>query len=261
MRKVGIVTGAASGLGLEFAHLLARDSFDLILFDIDGKRLKDVKALLESKYDTRISNFSLDLSKPFIAKEVYGKLNGSGIDVLINNAGFGLFGHFTKTSWQHEEAMIQLHIMTTTQLTKLILKDMVAKGSGKILNVASVAAFLPGPLMTIYYATKAYIVSFSQALANEVRGTGVSVTVLCPGQTKTGFQNVESSLSNVKPSSTKYFTSDALSVAKYGYRAMNAGRALAVPGIFNKFILVLSRILPMKISGMLVRKLQENVRP
>ncbi|MGD9931109.1 MAG: SDR family NAD(P)-dependent oxidoreductase [Mangrovibacterium sp.] len=178
MAKTGLVTGAASGLGFEFSNLLAQDSFDLVLVDVDEQKLLATKQKIRDIYPVHVETIICDLCQPGCVVAIYEQLEGRNIDILINNAGFGLYGFFSKTEWELEESMIYLHILTLTHLTKLILKDMINVNNGKILNVSSVAAFQPGPLMAVYYATKAYILSFSEALSNEVKGTGVSVTVL-----------------------------------------------------------------------------------
>lgn len=260
MNRTAIVTGAASGLGFEFSNLLAKDSCDLILIDINESKLKEAKQKIEEIHPIRVSILICDLCKPKIAEYIYEQVKDKKIDVLINNAGYGLYGFFSETNWEIEESMINLHVLTLTHLTKLIIKDMVRNGSGKILNVSSMAAFQPGPLMSVYYATKAYILSFSEALANEVKGTGVTVTVLCPGQTKTNFENIAAKNSNSKVGSINRFTSDPVKVALYGYHAMQAGRSAAVPGIVNKFIVLLVRIIPRLITVRLIRKIQIKIR-
>lgn len=260
MNKIGLVTGAASGLGYEFSNLLAGDSYDLILIDINEKLLAAAKQRLEEKHPIQVRTITCDLRQPGIADYVYQQVNNKKIDVLINNAGFGLFGYFKDAEWKIEESMIYLHILTLTHLTKLILKDMIGKREGRILNVSSLAAFQPGPLMAVYFATKAYILSFSEALANELKGTGVSVTALCPGQTKTNFENVAAINSGSRVSKIKYFTADPVKVARYGYKAMQAGRMTAVPGTMNKFIVMLSALIPRTISGFIVRRIQISIR-
>ncbi|MCB0452615.1 MAG: SDR family NAD(P)-dependent oxidoreductase, partial [Aequorivita sp.] len=190
--EVGLITGAASGLGFELALLMAKDGYDLILVDVNNKKLQEAKAEITALYPSEIQLLHKDLSQQHVAEEIFKALGGKHIDVLINNAGFGIFGSFNDTDWERDLAMLNLHVITTTHLTKLALKGMVVRGSGKILNMSSLAAFQPGPLMSLYYATKAYILSFSEAIANELKGTGVSVTTLCPGQTKTAFQEVVS---------------------------------------------------------------------
>jgi uncharacterized protein len=257
-KKTALVTGAASGLGFEFSLLLAKDSYNLILVDIDATKLEYAKKRIQKTYDTNVQILVKDLSKANIAQEIFEHVEEIPIDILINNAGFGLFGAFSDTKWQRESEMLNLHINTTTQLTKLILKGMVDRSNGKILNISSLAAFLPGPLMAIYYASKAYILSFSEAIANELKGTGVTVTALCPGQTKTSFQEVVSSTSCKNKKA--FNMACPIEVAKYGYAAMLKGKTVAIPGRFNKFLATLSRFVPRKMTTSIVRKIQEKNR-
>jgi len=260
LKKAALVTGAASGLGLEFSHLLARDSFDLILVDIDRNKLGEAKEILEAKYGVNVDILHHDLSTPQVAAKIYAAVKGREIEVLINNAGFGLSGFFSKTNWQAEEAMIHLHVLTLTHLTKLILKDMLEKKSGSIMNVSSLAAFQPGPLMAVYYATKAYILSFSEALANEVKGTGVTITVFCPGLTKTGFQGKAAQLSGSKESRINFRTLSPQAVALYGYKAMNAAKPVAIQGFQNKLTALLPRFVTRAFAVSMVRRIQEKLR-
>jgi uncharacterized protein len=257
-KKTALVTGAASGLGFEFSLLLAKDSYNLILVDIDAKNLENAKKRIQKSNNINVQILIKDLSKPNIAQEIFEHVEEIPIDILINNAGFGLFGAFSDTKWQRESEMLNLHINTTTQLTKLLLGGMVERGDGKILNISSLAAFLPGPLMAIYYASKAYILSFSEAIANELKGTGVTVTALCPGQTKTSFQEVVSSTSCKNKKA--FNMACPIEVAKYGYAAMLKGKTVAIPGRFNKFLATLSRFVPRKMTTSIVRKIQEKNR-
>jgi len=256
--KTALVTGGASGLGYEFAVLLAKDSYQLILIDIDSEKLNETKKKLENNYSTQVITLTKDLGVQNIAEEIIEEIKETPIDVLINNAGFGLFGFFAETDWRRESLMLNLHIMTTTHLTKLLLKGMVERGSGKILNMSSLAAFQPGPLMSIYYASKAYILSFSEAIANELKGTGVTVTVLCPGQTKTSFQEVVSQETSENKISFNIAHPDE--VAAYGYKALMKGKVVAVPGAINKFLSKLPRLMPRITAANIVRKIQEKNR-
>ena len=258
MVKTAIITGAASGIGFELALLLAKDSYKLILIDIDKTRLEETKNYILNIYNSQITILVKDLSKVNIAQEILESINDLEIDVLINNAGFGLFGKFSQTNWQLESQMLNLHVVTTTHLTKLFLPQMLRRNSGKILNVASLAAFQPGPLMSLYYASKAYILSFSEAIANELRGTGVSITVLCPGQTKTAFQKTVSKTS--VDTTNNFYCACPKKVAKYGYDAMLKGKTVIIPGRFNKLISFLPRLVPRKFATFVVRKLQEKNR-
>ncbi len=256
--KTALVTGAASGLGFEYSLLLAKDSYNLILVDINSVKLEETKKEIQETYNSKVTILVKDLSQYNIANEVYEEIKSIPIDILINNAGFGLFGTFSNTDWQRESAMLHLHIMTTTHLTKLLLKGMVKRGFGKILNMSSLAAFQPGPLMAIYYASKAYILSFSEAIANELKGTGVTVTVLCPGQTKTSFQEVVSQ--ETSENKIGFNIACPKQVAKYGYKAMLEGKTVVVPGNFNKFLSKLPRLMPRKTATSIVRKIQEKNR-
>lgn len=255
--KTALITGAASGLGFEFSKLLAQDHYDVILIDINKKLLEETKNHIQSRYHNNVKIIHKDLSKINVSKEIFESINVP-IDILINNAGFGLFGSFNKTDWQRELDMLNLHIITTTQLTKLFLDGMINRDYGKILNVSSLAAFQPGPLMSIYYASKAYILSFSEALSNELKGTGVTVTTLCPGPTKTRFQEVVSNHSS--KNKIKFNMASAKSVATIGYMAMQEGREIAIPGMLNNILAFLPRVLPRYLVTSIVRKIQEKNR-
>ena len=220
--KTALVTGAASGLGYELSLLLAKDAYRLILVDINPNNLAKVKTDLENNFNTEVITLLKDLSLPNSAQDIIDSIPNESIDVLINNAGFGLFGSFTETDWEREYAMLHVHIMATTHLTKLVLKGMLKRGSGKILNMSSLAAFQPGPLMSIYYASKSYMLSFSEAIANELKDTGVTVTALCPGPTKTSFQETVSE--NTCDNKITFNMACAKDVASYGYKAMTKGK-------------------------------------
>lgn len=256
--KTALVTGAASGLGYELALLLAKDAYNLILIDKDSEGLNEAKINIQKTYNTEVSLLIKDLGTINIADEIYNEIKDFTIDVVVNNAGFGMFGTFYETDWQRESEMLQLHILTTTHLIKLILPDMVKRGSGKILNLSSLAAFQPGPMMALYYASKSYLLSFSQAISNELKGTGVTVTVLCPGPTKTSFQEVVSE--KTTKNKISFNMACAKDVAAYGYKAMHNGRVVAIPGLFNKFLSVLPRMLTRNRTTKIVRKIQDKNR-
>lgn len=258
MKKNALVTGAGSGLGYELAKLLANDSYKLFLVDIDADSLAKAKSTLENEFDVEIVTLEKDLGKLNVALDIMEAINNEPIDVLINNAGFGLFGSFVDTCWERESEMLHVHILTTTHLTKLVLEGMVKRGSGKILNMSSLAAFQPGPLMAIYYASKGYMLSFSEAIANELKGTGVTVTALCPGPTKTSFQKTVSE--NTCDNKITFNMASAKEVAIYGYKAMLKGKAYAIPGKFNKFLATLPRLVTRNAAAAIVRKIQEKNR-
>jgi short-subunit dehydrogenase len=237
---------------------LAKDQYNLILVDVNAKNLAKVKAEISQTFNIDVIALEKDLSLPNIAQEIIDDINNQPIDVLINNAGFGLFGSFAETDWERELNMLHLHIITTTHLTKLVLEGMIKRGSGQILNMSSLAAFQPGPLMSIYYASKSYMLSFSEAIANELKGTGVTVTALCPGPTKTSFQETVSK--NTSGNKITFNISCAKEVAFYGYKAMLKGKTYAIPGKFNKFLATLPRFLTRNAATSIVRKIQTKNR-
>jgi short-subunit dehydrogenase len=188
-RKTALVTGASSGIGLDLAKRFAAEGYDVALVARSEGKLKEVAAALEAEHKVRAHVVTADLAKAGAADALVAALDARGIDVdvLVNNAGYASYGAFAETDLADELAMIQVNVVVLTHLTKLLVRKMVAKRSGRVLNVASTAAFQPGPLMAVYYATKAYVLSFSEAIAEELRDTGVTVTALCPGPTRTAF--------------------------------------------------------------------------
>lgn len=257
--QLALITGAASGIGYYLAKLLAKGGYNLMLVDLDEKKLKSAKDHIQEKYSVDVRILVKNLSNPSAAIDIAEALTDESIDVLVNNAGFGLFGRFSDTNWKRESDMLNLHVIITTHLTKLILKGMVSRGHGKILNVSSLAAFQPGPLMSIYYASKAYLLSFSEAIAKELKGTGVTVTALCPGPTKTGFQKAVSKTA-IK-NRIRVNMASAKAVAKYGYDAMMNGKTVAIPGRMNKLLANLPRFIPRNLVTSIVKKIQEKNRP
>jgi short-subunit dehydrogenase len=256
--KTALVTGAASGLGYELALLLAKDQYNLILVDVDAENLAKTKSEIIQDFNVDVIALAKDLCLPNIAQEIVDDLDNTPIDVLINNAGFGLFGSFAETNWKRELEMLHLHIITSTHLTKLVLEGMIKRGSGRILNISSLAAFQPGPLMSIYYASKSYLLSFSEAIANELQNTGVTVTALCPGPTRTSFQETVSK--NTCDNKITFNIASAKEVAYYGYKAMLKGKSYAIPGRFNKFLAMLPRFLTRNAATTIVRKIQTKNR-
>jgi len=241
-----LITGASGGIGYELAKLFARDHHNLILVARSGDRLTQVANELQGLGVT-VKTFPLDLAAAPSAKFLFDQLQREGVavDILINNAGFGAFGEFAKMSESDILGQIQLNIVALTELTRLFLPRMITRGSGRIMNVASTAGFLPGPLMAVYYATKAYVISFSEAIANELHDSGVTVTCFCPGATHTGFAqragNEVSRLFN-QPGVMK-----AEKVALDGYRAVMEGRTLAISGAHNWMIAQSTRFAPRKL--------------
>jgi uncharacterized protein len=256
--KTALITGASGGIGLELAKIFASKGTNLIIVSRNVIELSKLKSELVEKHKIYVEEIVMDLSIPGSAKQVFEEVKSLSFDVdyLINNAGFGDYGFFHESDWDKQERMINVNMLALTHLTRLFLPEMVKRKSGKIMNVASTAAFQPGPLMSVYYASKAYVLFFSEAIANELEGTGVTVTALCPGPTKSGFQkaaNVEhSKMLNAKsiPTSKK--------VAEYGYKAMMKGKRVAVHGFTNKELTFFSRRAPKKFILNTVRKMNEG---
>lgn len=252
--QTALITGASGGLGLEFAKILAGKQYDLILVARSEGKLNSLKEQLEKEYDIRAFVFAADLSVKDAALEVfnYTQEKGLSVDVLINNAGFGDAGSFAESDWQKQYEMVQVNITALMQLTHCFLKPMIAQEHGKILNLSSVAAFCAGPDMSIYYASKAFVRSFSEAVAEEVKGTGVTVTAICPGPTATGFEKAAS----MKSGSAMFRkAASANEVAKAGIRAMEKGRVLLYQGAFTKVMNIGSRIAPRGITRKIARKM------
>ncbi len=254
MIETALITGASGGLGFDLATLLAKDGKNLILVARNSEKLEQRARELKS-YDVNVDIIVSDLSKPGSAVELYKDIKtlGRQVDLLINNAGVGLFGKFTETDIQQELDMLYLNINSLTHLTKLVLPEMTARGKGRIMNVASTAAFQPGPLMAVYYASKAYVLSFSEAIEDELKETGITVSALCPGPTRTDF----SSRANLGKS--KLFdggTMDSMTVATAGYEGFMKGKSVIIPGAQNKILAKSIRFLPRKLVTATVRRMQ-----
>ncbi|HEX4014708.1 MAG TPA: SDR family oxidoreductase [Candidatus Cybelea sp.] len=238
-----IVTGASGGFGLEFAKLLAADRYDLLLIARSGDKLEALASDLRARHGIGVETLVLDLSTPDAATVVFKR--APDCDVLINNAGFATNGRFDEIPPQRVREEIVLDVLTLTELTRAYLPRMRARGTGRILNVASTAGMLPGPFMSVYYACKAYVLSFSAGIAEELRGTGVTVTCLAPGASATGFAqraNAQKSLLFGKLPTAK-----AAPVARAGYRGMMAGRDLVIPGVSNQLVALGARLSPRKL--------------
>jgi uncharacterized protein len=258
VNQTALITGASGGIGYELALLFAKDSFDCILIARSQDKLKELAARLESEHRVKTLVIAKDLSRPSAVDEIYEEVTATSmpVDVLVNNAGFPVFGLFVETDLQVEFEMLQVNVIALTALTKLFVRGMVERRSGRVLNLASTAAFEPGPLMAVYYASKAYVLSFSEALANELRGTGVTVTALCPGPTRTGFQK-----RGVMEDSrlVQGQIADARSVALAGYRGLMAGKTVVIPGFTNKLVPWIVRVSPRGVVAGVVRRMQDRV--
>lgn len=257
-RPVALVTGASGGIGLELARLCAKGGHDLILVARNRDKLDEIAKYLSGMYSIRVEVIPADLTDPEAPQAIMGKVEalGLGIDVLVNNAGFGDWGLFGRAELKRQLDMIQVNIVALTVLTRLALPRMVTQHKGRILNVASTAGFAPGPLMAVYYATKAYVVSFSEAIANELKGTGITVTALCPGPTRTSFALEAGMVQSNLFSGPNVM--DPAPVAAAGYRAMMGDRALVIPGFGNKLLIFSIRTSPRWAVRMITRWFQES---
>ena len=258
MSKIALITGASGGIGLEFARKFAENNFNLILVARSQDKLEALAEELRNKHSVEVQVLPKDLTDPTAPQAIYDQLKseGSEIDVLVNNAGYATYGKFHELDMAREMNMIQLNVMALAHLTRLFLPDMIARKNGKIMNVASTAAFMPGPLMATYYATKAFVLHFSEAIANELQGTGVSVTALCPGPTESGFQQ----RANMEDSKlVQGGLMSSRTVVDAGYDAMMRGDAVLVPGLKNQIQIFTPRLLPRRAVTGVVRNVQERV--
>jgi len=254
--RTALITGASRGIGCELARLFAQDGYGLALVARSRPELESVARELASQHGVPVAVVPQDLAQPGSPEALCAELRRRSldIDVLVNNAGMGTYGFFAELDLETELRMAQLNMVTLTHLTRLLLQPMLERGAGRILNVSSTAAFQPGPLMAVYYASKAYVLSFSEAIANELRGTGVTVTCLCPGPTRTGFQ----ARAKMERSGTaRGKLMDAAEVARIGYRGMMAGKALVIPGLGNQLLAWAVRFGPRGLVTNAVRRIQE----
>ncbi|HEY7060542.1 MAG TPA: SDR family oxidoreductase [Chloroflexota bacterium] len=257
-RPTALITGASAGIGAELARVFAQEGYDLVLVARSKDRLVALAGELEAAHAIAARVIEADLARPEAPAEIHQQvgLQGVAVDVLVNNAGFGTYGPFATTDLTTELEMLQVNVVAVTHLTKLFLGDMLTRGHGKVLNVASTAAFQPGPLMAVYYATKAYVLSLSEALANELHGTGVTVTALCPGPTATEFQR-RAHIENTRLVHSPLMM-DAATVARVGYQALLAGKAVAIPGLMNRLAALSVRVFPRGLVTQVVRQINER---
>jgi short-subunit dehydrogenase len=257
-QKTALITGSASGIGYELARIFAADNYNLVLVDRNELKLQEIAIEFQEKFNLIIRTIVKDLSLSTSPEEIFTELQQAGIkiDILVNNAGFGTYGLFNETNLNTELEMLQVNLVCLTHLTKLFLKDMVKQRNGKILNVASAAAFQPGPLMAVYFATKAYVLSFSEAIANELEGTGVTVTVLCPGSTISAFHERTGMADSKLVKGQKMM--DAKTVAQIGYDALMRGKTIAIPGLLNKILAKIVGFVPRRLVTKVVRTMQED---
>lgn len=245
-----LITGASTGIGYELAKLFARDNHNLILVARNKIKLEAVKNEL-SKYNLDIKILSADLSKSEDIENIFNFVEGNklNIDILVNNAGVGSFGDFNDIEWKKEEELIDINIKSLTRLTKYFLSKIVELKNGGILNVASTAAFCSGPRMATYYASKAYVLSLTEAIYEEYKNTGIKISCLCPGPVKTSFQGK----AGIKKSdAAKKYLMDAEEVANICYRDFKKGKTIIIPGKKNKLLVIGNKFLPRSISRKIV---------
>lgn len=257
LTKTVLITGASQGIGYELAKLFAKDGYHLILVARSRGKLWQLANEMKQQYGTDSTILTKDLALPGAPLEILAEVKEKGldIDILINNAGFGMYGAFAQMEASEIMNMIQVNITALTELTHLSLPGMISRKSGKIMNVASTAAFQPGPLMAVYYATKAYVLSFSEAIGNEVRPYGITVSALCPGPTDTGFEK------RAKLEQSKLFQGvnmDAATVARIGYEGLFQAETIVIPGWKNRLLAFSVRFTPRSLITKIVRQLQET---
>lgn len=257
-RGTALITGASAGIGYELAKLFARDGHNLVLVARSAAALEQLAGELSEAHNVCALAIACDLTAVSAPRQIFDRLQSAdlAVDFLINNAGYGIRGEFAQLPMEDCLGQIQLNITALTELTRLFLPGMLTRRRGRIMNVASTAAFQAGPLMSVYYASKAYVLSFSEALANEVKGSGLTVTCLCPGPTDTLFQKragtEASKLFNLLP------PMDAATVAEQGYRALMQGKTLAISGVRNWLLAQSVRLAPRKLVTEISRKVLET---
>jgi uncharacterized protein len=257
--QTALITGASGGIGYELAKLFAGDHYNLVLVARSADKLNQVAAELQGQFGVSVKVIALDLAASPAPKFLFDQLQREriSVDVLVNNAGFGGFGEFAGMAEEEILGQIQLNVAALTHLTRMFLPAMLARRGGKIMNVASTAAFQPGPLMAVYYATKAYVLSFSEALANEVAGSGVVVSCFCPGATDTGFAKRAGTENSRLFKKLRPMNAEA--VARDGYRGLMAGRTVVISGVQNWLVAESVRFAPRKLVTAVSRWVAEKV--
>lgn len=253
-----LITGASGGIGYEFVKIFAENKYNVIAVCRNAEKLNFLKSVYEIKYGITMSILQTDLSRTKELNEIYLflKNNRIKVNILINNAGFGIYGEFTETEFQKELDMVNVNIVSLTYLTKIILKDMIRNKSGTIINVASTASFKPGPLMSVYYATKAYVLSFSEAINAEIKNSGVKIIILCPGPTGTDFFI---KASGNKRNTIKYNkTATPYEVASFGFNAIKKNKLIVIPGIRNRIYVNILKFIPRKLTTYVLYRLKKK---
>jgi len=253
-----LISGGASGIGYDLSKCFAADGYSLILISRNEVNLREAKQALQTKYQVEVETITADLSDteslPGIFQDI--KERGLRIDALVNNAGFGLLGNFAELDARQQLKMIDLNVKALTYLTHLFLDQ--APKNAKILNVASMAAYLPGPLMNVYYATKAYVLSFSEALAEELKERQITVTVLCPGPVATNFWKVSNPSRTTAPDVKMMTQLSSEVVAQAGYQGLLRGRQVVIPGVLNRLLIFTNKFLPRSLLNKIVKKINQK---
>ncbi len=257
--KAALITGASSGIGLELAHVMAKEKHNLVLVARSIDKLNQLADELIQTYGIKVKTYKADLSKVEQIESLYSQTQNDDIEIsyLINNAGFGEYGKFIENDWEKLNTMMQLNMVSLVHLTNLYSKDMISSKFGKIMNVASTAAFQPMPYFAVYAATKSFVLSFSEAIASELKDNGVTVTALCPGLTGTGFVDAANMEGTKFLDKAKASMSTAEEVAEYGYEAMMKGKTVAVHGMINSLMAQSARFLPRDLMTTIAKKIQE----
>ncbi len=257
--NTALITGASGGIGLELAKIAASKNINLVLVARNKVKLDQLRKELKEKYQINVWVFAHDLSNPDTLPELVEEIDNLALEItiLINNAGIGDYGKYLETSPGKELEMINLNVFALTYLTKIYYRRMMHAGNGKIMNLSSIAGFMPGPYMSVYYATKAYVLSLTEALSAEAKGTGVTLTALCPGPTESNFF---ANASVNDQSAIKFFLSipKAEVVARYGFNAMMKGRTVAIHGIKNKITIFLVNFIPRKMVTLIIKWYQSK---
>ena len=251
MSKWALITGASTGIGYELAKLFADDGWNLVLVARNEARLQQVAAELRATHRSEVEVLAKDLTIATAPAEIFESLRDVPISALVNNAGFGWQGPFARGELKVSLDMMRVNMDALVRLTHLFAQPMLARGAGRILNVASTAAFQPGPFTNVYYASKAFVYSFSVALAEELAGTGVTVTTLCPGATRTGFHD----RAGMQRSLRWLPLMEADEVARSGYRGLMRGKRVVIPGVMNRIAAALSKCLPTRFTAKMVRRI------
>lgn len=259
MQTTALITGASSGLGFDFAHEFARDGHDVVLLARSKDKLETLAKKLRETYKIQAFVLVKDLSKQEELDSIFPELASQGIAIefLVNNAGFGFNGAFSDLSWADQDALLDVNVKALTQLTHQFLPAMIKRKSGKILLISSTAAFQPGPFMALYYASKAYVLSFGEAISKELQGTGVSVTILCPGLTQTEFFT-RANMNGMRLLKAGQMQASQ-EVTAFGYRKMMKGKRTVIPGFMNKFGVYAGRFVPKGILLRIVSLLHKHI--